>query len=192
VTKSAAGRRAKRRGKVGEREVAALLREWGYDARRGQQRSGLDQADVIGLPGWHVEVKRVESLNVWQAFAQAERDAEAEGRAMGGGQPGSGGGSPDERKGPSGARSGQPAPLVAARRDNGPWLAVVRLEHLLALIRDAAHIAPLGERDTFASQSDRPPTQLGERDTFASQSDRPPGTASRTPEAQRVLDELLG
>ena len=118
VTKaSAAGRRAKRRGKVGERELAELLRRWGFAAKRGQQRSGLDQADVIGLPGWHIECKRVESLNVWAAFGQAARDAQA---AQDRGE-------------------GEVAPLVAARRDRSPWLAVVRLEDFLALLVAAAN-----------------------------------------------------
>lgn len=49
---------SKRKGKRGEREFAKLCREYGYDARRSQQYAGgVDSADVIGLPGIHVEVK---------------------------------------------------------------------------------------------------------------------------------------
>lgn len=41
------------KGKRGERELAAILKEYGYnEARRGQQYCGADgSADVIGLPG---------------------------------------------------------------------------------------------------------------------------------------------
>lgn len=64
------------KGKAGERELARLLRAEGFDARRGQQYSGAaGDADVIGLPGVHLEVKRVEALRLWDALAQAKRDA---------------------------------------------------------------------------------------------------------------------
>lgn len=67
------------KGKRGELEVAALFREAGYpDARRGQQYSGLHgDSDVVGVPGLHIEVKRVERLNLDKAIEQAERDCKA-------------------------------------------------------------------------------------------------------------------
>ena len=53
------------KGARGEREAASLLREYGYDARRGQQFSGANgDADVVGLPDIHLEIKRVEKLNI--------------------------------------------------------------------------------------------------------------------------------
>lgn len=59
-----------------ERELAKAFRAEGYDARRGQQYCGANgDADVIGLPGVHVEAKRVERLNLYDAMAQAKRDA---------------------------------------------------------------------------------------------------------------------
>jgi len=65
------------KGKRGERELAAILKEHGYcEARRGQQYCGADgSADVIGLPGIHIEAKRVEKLNLTMAMAQAMNDA---------------------------------------------------------------------------------------------------------------------
>ena len=65
------------KGKVGEREVAALLREYGFDARRGQQfAGGGDSPDVVhSIDGVHIEVKRVEQFNLWAAMEQAKRDA---------------------------------------------------------------------------------------------------------------------
>ena len=68
---------SKKKGKDGELEIAALLRHYGYhDARRGQQfRGGGDSPDVVGLPGFHLEVKRTERLRVCEAVDQARRDA---------------------------------------------------------------------------------------------------------------------
>lgn len=44
------------KGAGGERELAKKLREYGYDCRRGQQFSGANgDADVVGLPGIHIE-----------------------------------------------------------------------------------------------------------------------------------------
>lgn len=65
------------KGKTGELEIAKLLREkFGYeDARRGQQHAGgPDSPDVMGVDGLHIEVKRVEKLNVEEAMQQSERD----------------------------------------------------------------------------------------------------------------------
>ncbi|MGD9724370.1 MAG: hypothetical protein AB7U76_24285 [Pirellulales bacterium] len=70
------GLRSKVKGKVGEREVAALLREYGYEGRRGVQfQGGPESPDVQGLPGIHVEVKRTEGFRLWAAMAQARMDA---------------------------------------------------------------------------------------------------------------------
>lgn len=66
------------KGGVGERELAALLVELGLceHAERTAQRCGKGgTADVVGLEGIHVEVKRTEKLNIWAAMAQAVRDA---------------------------------------------------------------------------------------------------------------------
>lgn len=67
---------SKNKGKRGELEVAHLLQKYGYDARRSQQYAGINNdADVVGLPGIHIEVKRVEKLNISEAMAQSMRDA---------------------------------------------------------------------------------------------------------------------
>ena len=64
---------SKRKGKTGELEFSRLCREQGYDCRRTAQYCGNtgDAADVTGLPGIHVEVKRVERLNVSEAMGDA-------------------------------------------------------------------------------------------------------------------------
>lgn len=67
---------SRNKGKRGELEFAKLCQKQGYtDSRRGQQYSGIEGEDVVGLPGIHVEVKRVESLNIEKALQQAIRDA---------------------------------------------------------------------------------------------------------------------
>lgn len=64
------------KGKRGELEIAHLLREYGYDARRGVQYCGANgDADVTGLPNIHIEVKRTEKLNIDKAMQQSMNDA---------------------------------------------------------------------------------------------------------------------
>lgn len=62
-----------RKGKAGELELAKFIRSYGYDdARRGQQyEGGSDSPDVVGLPGIHIECKRVERLVLDKAMEQA-------------------------------------------------------------------------------------------------------------------------
>ena len=98
---------SKRKGSQGERDIAAILREHGYaDARRGQQYAGHNgDPDVIGLPGFHLEVKRVERLNLDAAFEQSVRDA----------------------------RDGE-IPVVVHRRNRKPWMITMRLDDFLPLL----------------------------------------------------------
>ena len=70
------GRMSREKGKRGERELAGKLKDYGFECRRGQQYNGADgSADVIGLPGIHIECKRVEALNIYNAIAQAQSEA---------------------------------------------------------------------------------------------------------------------
>ena len=71
---------SKNKGASGERELANLLKEYGFeDARRGQQYCGANgDADVVGLEGIHIECKRVEKLNLDKAYEQAMNDAKEE------------------------------------------------------------------------------------------------------------------
>lgn len=64
------------KGKRGELEAAHILKKHGYDTRRGQQFAGINgDADVVGLPYIHLEIKRVEKLNIDDALQQSIRDA---------------------------------------------------------------------------------------------------------------------
>ena len=59
-----------------ERTLAAALRGSGYECRRGQHYCGPNgDADVIGLPGIHIEAKHQERMNLYDWMEQAKRDA---------------------------------------------------------------------------------------------------------------------
>lgn len=103
------------KGKRGERELANLLKEYGYDCRRGQQYCGSNgDADVIGLPGIHIECKRVERLNLEEAMKQSISDTEAVCALQG----------------------EEIYPAVFHRRNRGSWLVTMRLEDWIILFRE--------------------------------------------------------
>ena len=49
-----------RKGADGEWELAALLSAAGYECQRGGSLSFGEIPDVLGLPGIHIEVKRLD------------------------------------------------------------------------------------------------------------------------------------
>ena len=96
------------KGASGERELAKALKEYGYDCRRGQQYCGANgDADVIGLPGIHIECKRVERLNIDDAMLQAIRDR----------------------------REGE-FPAVFHRKNNGKWMVTMLLDDWQEIYRE--------------------------------------------------------
>lgn len=98
---------SRQKGARGEREFAALLREHGYEARRGQQFSGSpDSPDVVTNLPFHFEVKRVEQFNAYKAIEQAVRDSEP-----------------------------TKIPVVAHKRNKGEWLAVLRMDDFIKLVK---------------------------------------------------------
>jgi hypothetical protein len=100
---------SRRKGAQGERELARRLREYGYNCRRGQQYSGIEGEDVVGLDGIHIEVKRVERLNIYDAIDQAKRDA-----------------LPFDTK----------LPAVFHRKNNCEWLVTMTLDDWIELYRE--------------------------------------------------------
>ena len=96
------------KGKRGELELSKKLREYGYECRRGQQYSGASgDADVIGLPGIHIECKRVEKLNIYDAIDQSKRDART-----------------------------SEIPAVFHRKNDCDWLVTMRLEDWISIYRE--------------------------------------------------------
>ena len=107
------GMNSRRKGAEGERELAGKLKEYGYECRRGQQYSGANgDADVVGLPGIHIECKRVERLNIDDAMVQASEDA----------------------------RAGE-LPAVFHRRNGCKWKVTMRLEDWMKLYRAAGNLS---------------------------------------------------
>jgi len=99
---------SRNKGKRGELELVRALRFRGYECRRSQQYAGINNdADVVGLPWIHIECKRVEKLNLYEAMAQAERDAK-----------------PDE------------LPTVMHRKNNSEWLVTMKLDDWIKIYRE--------------------------------------------------------
>ena len=67
---------ARQKGARFERQLAGHLREYGYRTRRGQQYCGANgDADVVGLPGIHIEAKHQEKMHLYDWMEQARRDS---------------------------------------------------------------------------------------------------------------------
>lgn len=67
---------SREKGKRYERHVASLFKAEGYDARRGQQFCGANgDADVIGVPGIHIEAKHQETMRLYDWMSQSKADA---------------------------------------------------------------------------------------------------------------------
>ena len=64
---------SKQKGKRGELSLVRFLRDEGYECRRTAQYCGNtgDAADIVGLPGLHIECKYVERMNMREALGQA-------------------------------------------------------------------------------------------------------------------------
>lgn len=73
--KDTSGKASQRKGADGERELAAVLREYGYEIKRGGSMSFGEVPDLVGLPGVHVEVKRCEQVRLSEWMNQAEADS---------------------------------------------------------------------------------------------------------------------
>lgn len=68
---------SRQKGARFERQLAKMLREYGYEAERGcQHAGGKDSPDVKhNMTRLHIEAKDVEKLNIWNALEQSKRDA---------------------------------------------------------------------------------------------------------------------
>lgn len=67
---------SKQKGARFERQLANILKERGYAARRGVQYCGANgDADVVGLDGIHIEAKHQEKMYLYDWVDQAKSDA---------------------------------------------------------------------------------------------------------------------
>ena len=102
-------RAEREKGARGEREVAAIFRAAGFDCDRTPNSGGLRiTGDLHGDLPCHVEVKRQERLRIPEWWEQARSEA------------------------PAGV-----LPVLAFRTSRQPWLAVVPLEALTAILAAA-------------------------------------------------------
>lgn len=106
------GRASQRKGRGGELELARVLQGYGYDVQPGLAVSYGTTPDISGLPGIHIECKRVERLNVPEAMKQAVRDAE---------------------------KFHDGAPTLFHRRSREPWLVTMRLPDWLEMYQKVPH-----------------------------------------------------
>ena len=104
------------KGKDGERELAKVLTALlGVKCRRGQQHTGLEGEDVVGIDGIHIECKRDERLNLKKAYEQAQRDAKDD-----------------------------DIPVVCHRKNREPWMITFALSELVDLVQVIQDAQQLG------------------------------------------------
>jgi hypothetical protein len=97
----------RRKGGRGELEVQALVRARWPRATRSFASGAAGGGDIAHGPGSVlIECKRTERLRLRDSWAQASRDADAAGLI----------------------------PVLATRWSRGPWLAILELDELLALL----------------------------------------------------------
>lgn len=106
---------SRNKGAAGERELAKILRGYGYkESRRGQQYCGKNgDADVIGLPGIHIECKRVEHLNIYDAMKQSQNDS----------------------------KDGE-TPTVFHRKNNRPWMVTMTIDDWVRMYKASIDLLP--------------------------------------------------
>lgn len=119
---------SRNKGAGGERELAKeVARLFHCAARRGQQFcGGPDSPDIVtSLSGIHLESKRSERFQLYQALEQAIRDA------------------------------GDKIPVVCHRPNRRPWVAVVRLDDLPRLVKALIPFTEPSESDHENNRSQK-------------------------------------
>ena len=100
------GKAARDKGKRRELEFVHIMNEAGFPVRRGYVFQ--HEPDIVGLEGFHAEIKGHESLNVRKALQQSIDDAE-------------------KRK--------DGIPILAWKKSREPWVVVLKLDDFIKLIR---------------------------------------------------------
>ena len=104
-----AGIKSQRKGRTGELELVRVLNDLGVPAEPGLPMSYGLTADIVGVPGIHVECKRVEHLNITEAMSQSIEDS---------------------RKFADGL------PTVFHRRNRGDWMVTMRLSDWVKMYKE--------------------------------------------------------
>lgn len=103
---------SKRKGNTAERELLSILREYGIEAMRNDQRyiGGNGLPDILARicgEEMHIEAKRCENIKMSEWLKQVNHDISP---------------TPDRM------------PIIAFRRSREPWHCVIRLSDLMKLI----------------------------------------------------------
>lgn len=111
------GKMSREKGKRGERALSNKFKDYGYKTRRGQQFCGSNgDADVVGVPGVHIECKWVESLNLRKAMEQSKNDAKE-----------------------------NEMPMVFHKKNGKEWLVTMSFDDFIKMYREYAAGMELGE-----------------------------------------------
>lgn len=106
------GKASRDKGAAAEREVARILTHAGFPATRNA-RNGISAEDVAhAIPGYWIEVKRKERLDLWMCLAQADDGAD----------------------GATGLEVIEPALIF--RRNRSPWYVAIPLDNWLDLLKE--------------------------------------------------------
>lgn len=96
---------SREKGKRIERAAAKALSEMGFKCRRGvQYQGGPGSADVVGIPGVHLEIKGTERFQLHKSLEQSKAEA-GEGEV----------------------------PLVLLKQNGKPWVVICELDRLIDL-----------------------------------------------------------
>ena len=109
---------SRQKGAAGEREFAKVLRDAGFEAKRGQQhKGGVDSPDVItNMKGLQWEVKRVQALNLHAAMVKLKTETDF-----------------------------MDYPVIAHRKNDTSWLATLPMGDFLRMYIALKHHNLLGE-----------------------------------------------
>ena len=105
------GKASRDKGKRFELQVAHWLQDHGFEkAMRSAQHSGKagDAADVLGLPGIHIECKAVEQARLHDWLEQALRDSDGTGNK----------------------------PVIIWKRNRMPWLAIMLADDFMEMYKN--------------------------------------------------------
>ncbi|MBR2520779.1 MAG: hypothetical protein IKE62_01180 [Oscillospiraceae bacterium] len=104
------GSSQQKKGRRAEIELAGILSGYGYEVRPGKPVSFGEEADIVGMPYLHIEVKRRETVDISTALRQAKQDSE---------------------------RFGDGYPVVFFRGNRQAWRVVMELDEWMNLYRAA-------------------------------------------------------
>ena len=117
---------SKQKGSRNEREVAELIRKYGFEARRSAQYCGNtgDAADITSSLPYHIEVKHQERLEIDKWWEQAVHDSKGK------------------------------EPILVFRKNRQRWRVCMDFEHFLSLMKNVLATADDNGKIDLTEDSD--------------------------------------